>query len=794
MTDGALAGVRVLDVAGPIAAYCTRILADLGADVVVVEPPDGDRLRRVPPFADGAEPGDDSLMFAYYRAGQRAVTLDLDTVDGGRRLAALGAAADVIIVSPSSRTALPGWDRSAQTLEWAAADAVVCALTPFGLTGPAAGWTATSMTSFAMGGSMIRFGPSETPPLTVPGRQQWDDAGIHATLAILAALHARPRVGGQLVDLAVHDFATMRDFVVERYAAAGMDPGARQIPIGIPPTGTFRAADGPFEIAAYQLRHWDSFLEMLDRPEALSAPSLADPLVRREVFDGVLELIEGLVADRSREDLVERGQRAGLPCSIQHTPSGFVTDPHLVARNAFVPTPLARGATVAMPGPGFRAEPPLTVERASRPAAPRRGDAVDPAWLPRPHPAREEQSVVPTDGPLTGVRVLTFGTFVAGTMVGCLLAELGADVVKIEARSHPEVLRAQVHSLGGPTPTEPSGVTNSLMYSSLNRSARNLSLEMGTDDGRALFRRLTAGVDIVIENFGAGVLDRWGCGFDALLAVNPRLVFTSVSGYGRTGPRAGYLAYGANISSFTSLTYAWEQSHPTHSDYLAGEHGAVATLAALRQARATGAGVRVDVAHTEALAAVMPGMLLDALVNRRDAAPPGNDVAGSLVSGVYRAVGHDAWVAIELEEVDDWNRACSVLERDDLIARVPADAAARRADMGAALAEWCARWTSHTATRFLQAVGVSAGTVQTFEDVARDPQLRSRGFFVELDQPDLGPFEYWANPYRYTVTRPGPSSAGPRLGGQTTEVLREWLDLADDEIDSLLARGVVFQG
>ncbi len=355
-----------------------------------------------------------------------------------------------------------------------------------------------------------------------------------------------------------------------------------------------------------------------------------------------------------------------------------------------------------------------------------------------------------------------------------------------------EVLRTPAHAIGA-SATEPSGVTNTLLYASFHRTIRNLSLEMGTEKGRALFRRLVPGVDVVIENFGVGVLDRWGCGFDALLELNRGLVLTSVSGYGRTGPRSSYLAYGQNIASFTALTYAWGRSHTTHSDYISGEHGALATVAALRQAQATGIGVHVDVAHTEALAAVMPELLLDALVNDRDVPPPRNAVGGALLSGVYVGIGHDAWIAVELEAVDDWNNACSVVGRDDLVVTAAVDAAPSEKELDAALAEWCAGWTTHTAVHLLQRAGVAAGAVQTPEDVWRDPQLRSRGDIVELDQPDLGLRSYWGNPYRYSVTKPAPSFAGARLGGHTRAVLQEWMGMGDEEIDSLIAAGVIFQ-
>ena len=154
--------------------------------------------------------------------------------------------------------------------------------------------------------------------------------------------------------------------------------------------------------------------------------------------------------------------------------------------------------------------------------------------------------------------MLTFGTFIAGNTTALVLAELGADVVKVEALARPEVLRSPPYSFGATSIVEPSGVGNTVMYAGLSRSTRNLSLEMNTEEGRALFKRLVAVADVVIENFGAETMRHWACSFDELVAVNPRLVMASLSGYGRTGPRGTYLAYATNISNFSGLTTTWE--------------------------------------------------------------------------------------------------------------------------------------------------------------------------------------------------------------------------------------------
>jgi crotonobetainyl-CoA:carnitine CoA-transferase CaiB-like acyl-CoA transferase len=393
--------------------------------------------------------------------------------------------------------------------------------------------------------------------------------------------------------------------------------------------------------------------------------------------------------------------------------------------------------------------------------------------------------------PLEGTRVLSFGAFVAGNTTAAILGQLGADVVKIEAREHPEVLRTPAYAYGEPS-YEPSGVPNTIMYASLSRSARNLSIDITTSVGRELVHRLVAVADVVIENFGGGTLDAWGLSFDALRMHNPTIVLTSMSGYGRTGPRASYLAYGRNISNFVGLTYLWDFSHGTLSDYLTAAHAALGTLAALRHVDTTGTGVFIDAAQIEAMAATMPEAVLEALVNGRDPVPPGNVVASAVFSGVFRCLGYDAWLAVELEDLVDWRRCCDLLD-----VPVPVATESEASDFGpvleAALHGWAAERTAPTAARLLQRAGLAAAVVQSSEDVWHDPQLWSRSFPNAFGQPDLGAFHYTGSPYRLDATPGRVDHVGRRLGADTVDVLGDWLALAADEIEQLLDVGAAFQ-
>ena len=780
-----LTGVRVLDLSGPIGAYATKLLGDLGADVLLVEPPGGDALRRAAPTKEGVESPDASLLFAYYHGGKRSTVFDARDDSSLGALRALGRDADVVVISPSPRTPLAGFDARTRSVAWARQDAIVCAITPFGLTGPWRDRRATPFLSYATSGDMHRFGPPEGPPTALPGRVSWDEAGIHAAVCVVAALLARHDVGGQLVDLSVHDVLCSKDFFVESYAVGGMPPAPREIRIGYPPTGTWQCADGAVDVAAHQIAHWEAFLETLGHPEQLAAPALRDAMVRREIFDGLVEVIDELLAGECREDVVTRGQAAGLPCAAVNTPAQFADDVQLAARNFLVTIEDPVLGRVRMPGRALVTEPMLL--RAGDP--PPRYDPSAPARFPDTG-ARGAAGLARS---LRDVRVLSFGAFIAGNTAGQMLAELGADVVKIEARARPEVLRMPAYSFGRIV-EEPSGVTTTVLSGSLTRGLRNLSLDVHTDAGHELFLRLAERADVVIENFGsASTMSDLGFGDEELRARNPRLVTLSLSGYGRTGPRSTYRAYASNISCFVGLTHVWGSTHGTLTDYLCSAHGVLGVLAGLAHAARTGTGVVVDAAQIETAAAVLAPLLLGPLANGHDVEHTPNGAPGALLSTVVRCAGDDRWLAVELEDLDDWARLCAVLDAPHLAASTAEHAAQHRDALETALATWAADRSPHTAALLLHHAGLAAGAVHDMEDVARDPSLRARNLVVEIEQRDLGVIEHAQAPYRMVSATGALCRRSARLGEHTDEVLREWLGLGDDELDGLEQADAVFR-
>jgi crotonobetainyl-CoA:carnitine CoA-transferase CaiB-like acyl-CoA transferase len=758
-----LTDIRVVDAGGATTAYCAKLLWDLGADVTVLEPPGGNELRRRAPFH--REDARRSLVFDWYHGASTSVTVDPADLDA---LRSATAGADVVLLSSDRST----WPLDEDRPTWVPPGAVVCSISPFGRGGPYESHRATHLVSAAVSGRMHQDGPVDGPPVALPAQVHWDVAAAHGALSVLAALRVRPAVGGQEIEISAQEVETTLEFWLERYSVAGATPTPRGTPIGIPPSGSWRCADGLFEISAYQVHHWQAFLELAGRPEELTDPALGDMATRRERANWLSPLIAAVLAPHDRLDLLDRAQALGLPSSVRNTPGEFVADEQLATRGAIIEREV-RGRRLRLPASPLRAD-----VRLSRDTPGEDGHATAPAAARPSGPA-----------PLSGVRVLSLGAFYAGNSSASLLAGLGAEVVKIEPLARPEVLRRAAYRFEPRDDAEPSGVPTTPMFSTLARGMRNLALDVKRPEGLAVFRRLVAEADIVIENFGTGTMERQGMGFDELAALNPHLVMLSLSGYGRTGPRAGYLAYAANISSFCGLTGVQAQQFQL-SDAVAAIHGAIATVAALDHARHLGRAIHVDIAQIEAMASVMAPLLLDPLVNGITTTPAANAVPGSSFSGVFVCLGIDSWVAVEATDVDERNALATLVGRLDLDGDWALDTDRLEA-LTSEVAMWCSGRTRHTAAHLLQRSGVPAGAVQSVEDVSRDPQLRARGFPVRMIHPDVGVVEYPGPVHHLSATPAVLNAPGRRLGSDTRDLLQDWLSMDDGELAALTSAGVI---
>jgi len=393
--------------------------------------------------------------------------------------------------------------------------------------------------------------------------------------------------------------------------------------------------------------------------------------------------------------------------------------------------------------------------------------------------------------PLTGIRVIEFTTGIVGPLLGRLLAEFGAESIKVETRKRPDFSR-------GPAPDR---LNKGISFVDNSRSKKGISIDVSHPEGHRIIGELIKISDVVVENFSAGTMGRLGLDYPQLKELNPGLVMISLQGLGATELHS--VTYGQNIPPIVGLSHLW--NHPGapkpvgsqlfHPDYFAGIQGACAVLAALDYRRRTGQGQYIDAAQTEAAAALLGPYYLDCSVNERGSEPVGNGSPVAAPHGCYRCAGIDAWCVIAVESEAEWRSFCAVLGNPSWAAE------ARFADMGgrvrnhAALNHLVEAWTTqhdpYEVMARLQEAGVAAGVVQNIAQVAEDPHLQDRGFIVAIENPELGRTLHGGLPMKHSATPGRVRSPAPLMGEHNRYVFQELLGMSAEEVRRLEEAGVL---
>ena len=410
--------------------------------------------------------------------------------------------------------------------------------------------------------------------------------------------------------------------------------------------------------------------------------------------------------------------------------------------------------------------------------------------------------------PLDGIRVLDFGWVAVGPVIGSLLAEMGAEVIKIESSRRLDYCR-----LLPPTPSvrreqpDRAPVAADLdmvsMFHNYNRGKLGITVDLRHPGAPALLRRLVARSDVVLENFSPGVLRRIGLHYEALREVRPDLVMISCSAAGQDGPWSELKTFAPSLSSLAGLEvligYPGERVLGAlaygYADPSNAHHGALAVLAALWHRQRTGQGQYIDMSQLEATVGLTVEPLMDWFMNGRVWGRQGNDHLSMAPHGHYPCRGDDAWVSIAVEDDGAWTRLVAALG-DVPWAREPrfATLAGRRAhlaELDARLAEWTRERTGWEATEILQRAGVAAFPVYGLDEQAADPHFQARGLMARPEHPRIGPMQVYAHPIKLGATPGGVTATAPMLGEHNDHVFRELLGLSAVEIERLRAEGVI---
>ncbi len=389
-------------------------------------------------------------------------------------------------------------------------------------------------------------------------------------------------------------------------------------------------------------------------------------------------------------------------------------------------------------------------------------------------------------GPLRGVRILDLTHVWAGPLAVRFLADLGADVIKVEAptgrgpRAFPSV------PIGGWLGGEPGDDpwNRNAVFNKLARNRRSLCIDLKQADGRDLFLELVSMADIVVENFSAQAMNSLGLGYDALREANPRIIYLTMPGFGSTGPLSDRVAFGPTVeamSGFTSMMgYSAEEPRNTAMalmDPVNATHATAALMTALQRRTATGQGCRLEMSLHEGGVNLCGPWLVDLQMGQRSVCV-GNRHPEMAPHGVYPCKDDDTWIAIACADEAQWRALCTVIEALDAQQNLTARIADHDAIDGV-ISTWTRQHSKTLATERLQAAGVAAGAANTVPDMVDDPQVRHRGFFV--------PYEMFGtpmpgNPIKMPGLDPKEWTPCPPLGADNAEVLADWLDYTDAEI------------
>ena len=634
--------------------------------------------------------------------------------------------------------------------------AIHVSVTPYGSDGPRAQWRGGELVASAMGGALRVTGEPDRPPVKEAGDACIFHADMAAAAGAMAAHYARGTHGqGQHVDISVQQVAFSRNtsgVLVWQFDRRKLHRAGGKIAYGkVKVRAIWRLADGwcfhslmtgRLGAPANQaLSDWmDEVLATnpLKETDWLSYNRSTLPADTRLVWE---EAIAAFFATRTKLDIATEGLRRGVNACVVNEPADVLVDPHLAARGFFdTPDGLPQRFAAIADGPA--------------------------ASSPRQHEGTRR-------GPLAGVRVLDFAWALVGSITTKTLGDLGADVVKIESRTRPDLARLDVQV----SASQPGNMDDKPWFAHLNTSKRSVTLNLKQDGAWDILRPLIEWADVVVENFSPGTMAKLGLGYADLAAINPGIVMVSGSVFGQTGPLAGEWGVDGTGGALSGRTYltGYEGGDPVipgavpYGDVIVPFVMAACTGAALQARRESGRGCHVDASMYEICVQQMRPFLARAQAGERPQRS-GNADPAVFHQDVFPAAGDDRWVAISLFDQEDLEKLLAITGPD--------------------IGDWTSQRRDHAIAAELQAAGIAAGVVQDCEDMLEfDPQLTRRHALVELDHPLLGPFGHIATPILFSKDQPQPFRA-PRMGEHVREVAAQICRLSPSHIDRLEAEGV----
>ncbi len=790
-----LAGFTVIDLSSGIAgAYCTKLLADGGADVVKVESPEGDPLRSWSASGAAIPAGGDGALFSFLAGAKHSVVADpAEDADAGL-VNRLLAAADAVVWSAGSKV-VEHPDFTPRAIHGRHPHLTVTAITPFGLEGPWRDRAATEFTLQAWSGGIVGLGrgEQERAPVFIGGQVGEYLAGAYASAATLTSRYRRIDGGaGELLDLSMLEtqILCLTYYPVTYFEVLGRPWRDTRRPT-VP--GVAQAKDGLVDLGCGTAQQWFDLCAMVGHPEWIDEES---PLSITELANVYADEIFAWLAATPVDEIRELATAFRIPNAPVANGANVTSFDQFVERDSFVRNPRDG---FCQPRHPYRMRPAQL--RQSRPA-PRLGEHTE-HYLAANLSARPEAAGVAKPLPFSGLRVLDMTTFWAGPFCTHFLAMLGAEVIHVESTRRPDGTRL----IAGIPITEDQWWEKSPIFEALNTDKKGLTLDLQSVRGQQLLRELIATCDVVVENFTPRVLDQMGLDFAAIQSIRPDAVLVRMPGFGLDGPWRDNPAFAYVIEAASGVS--WLTGYPDRTPYdpysigdaCAGVHALNGLLLALEHRRRTGEGVFVEAAMVDAALSISAeqvieysayGAVLERAGNRGPTAAPQNLYRSADIDEFGRL---DSWVAIAVATDAQWEALCLALGSPSWATdpRLATDAGRRMHEdcIDEHLAAWCENRSRDDIVATLWDAGVPAAKVLQPHRQTELEQLTFRNFFEEVEHPVNGRARLSTVPMRFSS---GPelfhANPAPTLGQHNHELLAE-LGLTPAEIAELEANGVI---
>jgi len=773
MSGEFLKGFRALDLTDLSGQLCGRLLADLGMEVIKIEPPSGDPVRNLAPFVKSSEGKELSTAFAHLNAGKGSKVLDLDSDAGRAAFRELVKTADVVIESFQPGT-LDAKGLGYKDLSAINPGIVMASVTAFGQTGPKKNFISNDLVALAESGFLYISGDPSLAPCKPPETQAYYFASLFATAGLLAALYRRERTGqGDHVDSSMQETLGTQEHIIRLWAnekqilkRAGSQHGS------VAPAKIFHCKDG-FVYLYVTRQHWKLFLSIWkDHPPVFDAPDWLNNVYRRAHADQLNPAVETFIGQFTMAEITELLQAKGIPCVPVNTPMGFANDEHVRGRGFMAPVDHVGFGGTRQPAMPFVIDG-TRPQVGSVPAL----DSWRDSGAPRAAQKKSKSPASSGNGPLDGMRIVSFDHVLAGPYGTTILAELGADVIKVES------------SKGGMDPFRFFGTGEdpnlSPRFLEFNRNKRSFTVNLKHPKGQGVLHDLVAKADAVLDNYSVDVVERIGLSYEQLCRVKPDIVNLRMPGLGTTGPKRHFSTVGVNITSFTGLTYMW--NHPGNTqppigsqtvfpDYVSGTLCAIIIISGVLYRDRQKKGAFIDLAQSEATAFMIGANLMEAASAGKDPEPVGNASVAVAPHDCYPCKGEDSWCVIAAENEAQWTALARLIGSDleqDQRFKTNAERLKNREALNAIIAQWTQGQDRFALRDRLQQADIPAGAVLTGEDLANDPQLQERGFVVGVDNPRLGHVVLPNFPLHFANAKLTRRWEFPVLGRDTETVLRE---------------------